>query len=107
MPQGRMSSSSAESTCLATAIGKIPFGDGTVSKTSGTLKHRKTVVINLFYKIFLQNPFVSRRLLSSRRHHSLCVYEEFIYLIGGYGKHRIILDSVDRYDTFKCQFKLR
>ena len=42
-----MSSSSAESTCLATAIGKILFGVGIVSKTSGTSKHRKNV-INLF-----------------------------------------------------------
>ncbi|XP_046645751.1 kelch-like protein 40b isoform X1 [Daphnia pulicaria] len=48
---------------------------------------------------------IETSLLSSRRHHSLCVYEEFIYLIGGYGKHRIILDSVDRYDTFKCSWK--
>jgi hypothetical protein len=39
-----MSSSLAESTCLATAIGKIPFGVGIVSKTSGALKHRKTLI---------------------------------------------------------------
>lgn len=48
---------------------------------------------------------IETSLLSSRRHHSICVHEEFIYLIGGYGKHRIILDSVDRYDTFKCSWK--
>lgn len=39
--QGKTSTSLAENTCLATAIGKIPFGAGIVSKTFGTLKHRR------------------------------------------------------------------
>lgn len=34
-----------------------------------------------------------------RRHHSMVAWGKHIYLIGGFGRHRIMLDSVDRYDT--------
>ncbi|XP_076040270.1 kelch-like protein 38 isoform X2 [Oratosquilla oratoria] len=34
-----------------------------------------------------------------RRHHMVCVLDDIIYLIGGYGKYRIIQDSVDSFDT--------
>ena len=36
---------------------------------------------------------------SPRRHFSLVTWDKYLYLIGGFGKHRIMLDSVDRYDT--------
>ena len=34
-----------------------------------------------------------------RRHHSMVAWGKHLYLIGGFGRHRIMLDSVDRYDT--------
>ncbi|XP_071447104.1 kelch-like protein 30 [Hetaerina americana] len=36
-------------------------------------------------------------LLSPRRHHSVCTVGNSIYLIGGFGKHRVLLDSMDKY----------
>ena len=36
---------------------------------------------------------------NSRRHHSLVRLENKIYLIGGFGKHRIILNTVEVLDT--------
>ena len=38
-------------------------------------------------------------LLHPRRHHSLVRVGTDIYLLGGFGKHRIILDSVEVLDT--------
>ena len=34
-----------------------------------------------------------------RRHHNMIAWGEHLYLVGGFGRHRIMLDSVDRYDT--------
>lgn len=45
------------------------------------------------------------KLPAPRRHHSICVLNDHIFLIGGYGKHRIILDNVDRYDPVNCSWK--
>ncbi|KAG8232725.1 hypothetical protein J437_LFUL013318 [Ladona fulva] len=36
----------------------------------------------------LQNP---------RRHHSMCTLNDDLYLIGGFGRHRVLLDSMERY----------
>ena len=38
---------------------------------------------------------------SPRRHHTAIGWDQFLYLIGGFGKHRILLDSVHCYDTQK------
>jgi len=34
---------------------------------------------------------------SPRRHHSVCCLGDYIYIIGGFGRHRVILDSVEKY----------
>ena len=34
-----------------------------------------------------------------RRHHNMIAWGEHLYLVGGFGRHRIMLDSVDRYNT--------
>ena len=34
-----------------------------------------------------------------RRHHSIAVNGNFVYVIGGFGRHRIIQNTVDRYDV--------
>nr|CAD7258473.1 unnamed protein product [Timema shepardi] len=34
-----------------------------------------------------------------RRHHSVCVMGDDMYLIGGFGRHRIIMDTVEKYNT--------
>ncbi len=34
-----------------------------------------------------------------RRHFSMVAWGRHLYLIGGFGRHRLLLDSVDRYDT--------
>ncbi|XP_021917113.1 kelch-like protein 29 isoform X2 [Zootermopsis nevadensis] len=38
-----------------------------------------------------------------RRHHSVCCLEDDIYIIGGFGRHRVIMDSVEKYNVgTKC-----
>jgi N-acetylneuraminic acid mutarotase len=39
-----------------------------------------------------------------RRHHSVAVSGQYIYVIGGFSLHRIIKDTVDRYDTIKGDY---
>lgn len=34
---------------------------------------------------------------SPRRHHSVCCLGGYIYIIGGFGRHRVIMDSVEKY----------
>ena len=38
------------------------------------------------------------RLDEGRRHHSTCILNDKVYLIGGYGKHRIALDTMTSID---------
>ncbi|KAK7864722.1 hypothetical protein R5R35_013610 [Gryllus longicercus] len=33
-----------------------------------------------------------------RRHHSVCVIDDDIYIIGGFGRHRVIMGTVERYN---------
>ncbi|KAB7505144.1 hypothetical protein Anas_10456 [Armadillidium nasatum] len=42
---------------------------------------------------------IHEALPENRRNHMMCVVDSVIYLIGGYGKHRISLTSMDAYDT--------
>ncbi|XP_033608877.1 uncharacterized protein LOC111868261 isoform X2 [Cryptotermes secundus] len=40
---------------------------------------------------------------SPRRHHSVCYLDDYIYIIGGFGRHRVIMDSVEKYHVgSKC-----
>ncbi|XP_069689017.1 kelch-like protein 38 isoform X1 [Periplaneta americana] len=40
---------------------------------------------------------------SPRRHHSVCCMGDYIYIIGGFGRHRVIMDSVEKYHVgSKC-----
>ncbi|XP_013404713.1 kelch-like protein 12 [Lingula anatina] len=39
------------------------------------------------------------QLRQPRRHHGLCVWDESFYLVGGFGRHRLVLDSVEKYNT--------
>lgn len=39
------------------------------------------------------------RLPQPRRHQMICVVDSVIYLLGGYGKYRVVQSSVDAYDT--------
>ncbi|XP_068220265.1 kelch-like protein 30 [Palaemon carinicauda] len=34
-----------------------------------------------------------------RRHHMLCVVDSVIYILGGFGRHRVVQSSVNAYDT--------
>ncbi|XP_063221248.1 kelch-like protein 40 [Bacillus rossius redtenbacheri] len=36
---------------------------------------------------------------SVRRHHSVCFMDDDLYLIGGFGKHRVIMSSVEKYNV--------
>lgn len=51
------------------------------------VKNDKTV---LFLHFSLPQP---------RRHHMACVLGSVIYLLGGFGRHRVRQSSVDAYDT--------
>lgn len=43
------------------------------------------------------------RISSPRRHHSVCYLDDYIYIIGGFGRHRVIMDSVEKYHVgSKC-----
>ncbi|RXG72991.1 Actin-binding protein IPP [Armadillidium vulgare] len=42
---------------------------------------------------------IHEALPENRRNHMMCVVDSVIYLLGGYGKHRISLTSMDAYDT--------
>ena len=44
------------------------------------------------------------KLQAPRRHHSAIGWDHFLYLIGGFGKHRILQDSVQCYDTRKGDY---
>lgn len=44
----------------------------------------------------LSTPY---RLPQPRRHQMICVVDSVIYLLGGYGKYRVVQSSVDAYDT--------
>ena len=38
-------------------------------------------------------------IVGPRRHHSMCALDDTIYLIGGFGRHRIMLQSVVCFNT--------
>lgn len=42
---------------------------------------------------------VVSRLRQPRRHHGVIVFGTHIYVVGGFGRYRVVLDSVDRFDT--------
>lgn len=58
------------------------------------------------YNTFTNTWTLVTRLPTPRRHCSVCVHEDNIYIIGGFGKHRIILSSIDVYnlesDSWSC-----
>ncbi len=42
---------------------------------------------------------VVSQLPQPRRHHSAVAWDHHLYLIGGVGRHRVILENVERFNT--------
>ncbi|XP_071537292.1 kelch-like protein 24 isoform X1 [Panulirus ornatus] len=51
------------------------------------------------YSTVSKKWIVENSLPQPRRHHMVCVVDSIIYILGGYGKHRIVQSSVNAYDT--------
>ncbi|XP_068081135.1 kelch-like protein 7 isoform X1 [Anabrus simplex] len=50
------------------------------------------------YNIWKEEWIYETSLVSPRRHHSVCAMGDDIYIIGGFGRHRVITDSVHKYN---------
>lgn len=51
------------------------------------------------YDTFTKSWHLAGRLKNPRRHHTVCVMDDDIYLIGGIGRFRVALRSVERFNT--------
>ncbi|CAL4176766.1 unnamed protein product, partial [Meganyctiphanes norvegica] len=54
---------------------------------------------NRSYNTATHNWTIHPSLPQPRRHHMACVLDHDIYLLGGFGKHRVVQSSVDAFDT--------
>lgn len=54
---------------------------------------------NCSYNTATKKWTLNTSLPQPRRHHMACVLDNVIYLLGGYGKHRVLQSSVDAFDT--------
>ena len=56
------------------------------------------------YDTFRESWEVVSRLRQPRRHHGIIVFGTHIYVIGGFGRYRVVLDNVDRFDTVSRKY---
>ncbi|KAJ9578774.1 hypothetical protein L9F63_004982 [Diploptera punctata] len=49
------------------------------------------------YDLITESWTYETSISTPRRHHSICCHGDYIYIIGGFGRHRVIMNSVERY----------
>ncbi|XP_074643380.1 ectoderm-neural cortex protein 1-like [Tubulanus polymorphus] len=50
------------------------------------------------YDLIFMTWKVVTKLTQPRRNHTICSHGDYLYLIGGFGRHRLILDSAERFN---------